>query len=102
MKEIVIPIPTDVSTQLTDRVKGRMAEHYGGFTVTQADGGWKAPNGELVTEPVQVLTTVADESDTPAESFGRATAKHVAAESDETEVMWFVRHVAAGGFESGD
>lgn len=102
MYEIVIPIPTDVSNRLTDRVKGRMAEHFGGFTVQEASGGWVSPNGETVTEPVEVLTTVASESDVNPEAFGRATARHVASESDETEVMWFVRQVAAGGFESGD
>lgn len=99
MKEIVIPIPTAVSERITDRVKGRMAEHYGGFTATDGKGGWVSPNGETITEPVEVLTTVADESDTPAEPFARATARHVSEESDETTVMWFVRQIAAGGFE---
>jgi len=94
-------MPCGIDNELTDRVKRRAAEHYGGFTVANADGGWKAPNGELVTEPVEVLTVLADDSaETPPESFARATAKHLARESDETEVMWFVRQVAAMGFES--
>ncbi len=103
MYEIIIPMPTAMSDRLTDRVKRRAADHFGGFTVQEANGGWVAPNGELVTEPVEVLTVVAtDESETPAEPFARATAKHLASESDETEVMWFIRQVEAAGFESGD
>lgn len=101
MHEIVIPIPTEVDVQVRERVRNRMAETYGGFTAHVAEGGWKAPDGQLITEKVDVVTAVADETaDISPDEFARATARHVARESDESEVMWFVRPVAAMGFES--
>jgi hypothetical protein len=101
MQEIVIPLPTGIDSDLTDRVKRRAVEHFGGFTTHRAEGGWKSPDGDVITENVEVLTVVADESDeTPAESWAKATARHVASESDESAVMWFVRQIAAGGMES--
>lgn len=100
MKEIVIPMPTALNDKLTDRIKRRAAEHFGGFTVLEGQGGWLNPNGVRVDEPVDILTTVVgEENDTSAEAFAKATAKHLAAESDETEVMWYVREITAWGFE---
>lgn len=98
MKEIVLPIPTAVEDRVTTRVKRRAAKEFGGYTTHRATGGWVAPNGATVTEAVTVLTVVANDDE--AEPFARATARHVANESDETEVMWFIRTVAAHGFES--
>jgi len=101
MYELVIPIPTAVSETVRNRVKRRMAERFGGFTATTADGGWLAPDGQVVAERVEVITAVADETaEMSASAFGRATANHVARETDESEVLWFVRDVADGGFES--
>lgn len=103
MYEIVIPLPKGIDDRLTDRVKARAAKEFGGFTTTDAQGGWVAPNGETVTEPVTVLTVVADRTDPTdgptAETWAKVTARHVSEESDETTVMWFVRQITAGGFE---
>lgn len=111
MQQIVIPIPTEVDVQVRERVRNRMAETYGGFTAHVAEGGWKAPDGQLITEKVDVITAVAEGGETvntvagespeiAPEPFARATARHVARESDQTEVMWFVRPITACGFES--
>ena len=103
MKEIVIPLPEGIDSSITDRVKRLAAEHWGGFTEMPAAGGWESPNGEIITEPVNVLTVVAsDEHDrdgTTPEQWARTTARVVAKESDESQVLWFVRQLAAGGFE---
>lgn len=102
MKEIVIPLPTGIDTQITDRVKRLAGRHWGGFTVVEAQGGWVSPNGETITEPVEVLTVLAEdkhEDGTTPEQWARTMAKCVSDDSDEDVVMWFVRQVAAGGFE---
>ena len=101
MHEIVIPIPTAVSEQVRNRVKHRMADTYGGWTAYLAEGGWTAPNGEKITEDVEVITAADNgESDVKPAAFARATASHVADETDEDVVMWFVRPITDMGFES--
>jgi hypothetical protein len=105
MREIVIPLPTAVDDSITERVKRLASRHWGGWTAQEATGGWQGPDGETVTEPVEVLTVVADgphEDGTEPQQWARVMAKQVAKESDETEVLWFVRRLAAGGTESGE
>jgi hypothetical protein len=105
MREIVIPLPTAVDDSITERVKRLAARHWGGWTAQEATGGWQGPDGETVTEPVEVITVVADgphEDGTTPEQWARVMAEQVAKESDETEVLWFVRRLAAGGTESGE
>ena len=102
MKEIVLPLPDGIDSQITDRVKRLATEHWGGFTETNAKGGWESPNGEVITEPVNLLTVLAEnehEDGTTPKQWAETMARVVSEESDEESVMWFVRQIHAGGFE---
>jgi hypothetical protein len=106
MKEIVLPLPTEMDSQEVNTAKRLASEHWGGFTATEASGGWKAPDGSVVTEPVEVLTIVADDSheedETTPKQWAQTVAKCLARNTAQEEVMWFIRHIHAGGFETGD
>jgi hypothetical protein len=103
MKEIVIPVPTNVGQNERETVKNRMAETYGGHTTYMARGGWHAPDGRLIGEEVEVITCLADERDGhPPRAFAEANANWLARNTDEDSVLWFVRQIANHGFESVD
>jgi hypothetical protein len=95
MHKARIYLPTDVSDDITSTVKSHVADKHGGFTVLTGQGGWKAPNGDTITEQVEVLEVVGMK---PQEA--QSTADWVALHSDETEVMWESQQVQAG-FEDG-
>lgn len=101
-QEIVIALPKAIDDKLLERVTSNAAEQFGGYTIIEASGGWVSPNGEIIQEPVNLLTIVTedldDETITP-KSWARGTARHVRKESSETSVLWFIRNIVAGGFE---
>lgn len=72
-----------------DVLKGRAADHYGGFTTYQAMGGWKNGNGDLIEEKVTILEVVIGENpDVEPETFGKVNARWILTATDETAVMF--------------
>jgi len=96
MHKARIYLPTGVPNDITETVKSHVADVHGGFTVLQGRGGWTSPNGDTITESVEVLEVVGMK---PAQA--RSTANWVARHSDETEVMWEIQEVECG-FETGE
>jgi hypothetical protein len=43
-------------------IKRDLCEHFGGYTVTEGQGGWINGDGELIAEPVAVYQVAYDES----------------------------------------
>lgn len=90
---IRIYIPTAVEAKVSDAVKKRAADAFGGFTTFDASGGWTDDDGNLITEQVEVI-----EVENASENWAKSTASWVAKKTDETEVMW--QHIdSQAGFE---
>jgi hypothetical protein len=89
-----ILIPTAVSDEVTDTVKTRAADKFGGFTTHVADGGWLNPDGDLVEETVEVVEVTGG-----TQGFAEGSASFVANHSDETCVMWRMER-GTYGFQS--
>jgi hypothetical protein len=104
MKEILIPMPHGMNDKAKRRVQERAAEDWGGFTLIPMSGGWKAPDGRIVTEPGDMLTVAADpeSSEISPESWAKISAQHLAKETDETEVMYMVRPLEKMGFVTAE
>jgi len=47
--------------ELLNLASRRVAETFGGYTLTRGSGGWIAPNGELVEESSVVFSVVTEE-----------------------------------------
>lgn len=95
--KVVIMLPEGVPSDVRDTVLKRLADEFGGFTLTESRGGWVSPDGELITERVTQVEAVRmhDEAKS-AESVAKSTAEWVRKETNEHSVMWEVRQVNAG------
>lgn len=61
-----------------------MAEGFGGYTVTDGQGGWIDNQGHLVEEDVKIVTVAYDDySDPNADMFLLNSARQVAADLDQ-------------------
>lgn len=99
-EKVVLYVPQDVENDLANTVRRRLADEYGGFTEKTAKGGWVNPDtGELVTESVRLIETVAD-GGKDAKTFAKSTARWLQEKSGEHTVMWETQQVGAG-FEDG-
>ncbi|HOH31362.1 MAG TPA: hypothetical protein PLC40_16910 [Candidatus Hydrogenedentes bacterium] len=49
------PLPDDKRQEIVDEAKKRMSTWFGGFTVTEARGGWILESGQLAEEPVSII-----------------------------------------------
>jgi hypothetical protein len=76
-------VPHAVSDEIRAELRRKMCERYGGFTSVDGAGGWKAPNGDIIAEPVAVHEVAGA---TPAAAADMAA--FVAERSDEDCVMW--------------
>lgn len=95
--KVVLMLPEGVPQDVMDTVFKRLADAYGGFTITESRGGWVNPDGELITERVtQVESVRMSEDDPSANSVAQSTAEWVRQKSDEHSVMWEVRQVDVG------
>lgn len=71
-QHIQIFVPSTINTDkvadlnlicgVQDAIKRSFSANFGGFTAYNAQGGYVANNGMLVCEPVQVITSVTDDS----------------------------------------
>ena len=68
---IYVPSTSDVSSQISkdelnsrvEEVKEFVSNHFGGYTETQADGGYKSDSGDVVEEDVVKVSVFAKEKD---------------------------------------
>lgn len=91
MTQATIMLPTGIDSKVKSAVLKRAADEFGGFTITETNGGWVNPNGELITEPVNKVEVAG-----AGETWAKSTAQWVAKKTDETEVMWQVTEVSTG------
>lgn len=96
MKRATIIVPTDADNadSAIDSIRKVFAERHGGATVVRdADGDWVDKNGDVVSEPVALVFTVADQI--PDDVVER-TARNVKKITNEDAVLWIVDDVDAG------
>jgi hypothetical protein len=91
-----IYMPKGMDDSVVQAAKNHFADEFGGYTVIDGRGGWKSPDGQLITEDTEVVE-VAGMDETRAKS----TANWLANRTDETEVMYQTVESAVG-FASGD
>lgn len=92
MKEIRIYVPDAVPAEVARMVKTELAECYGGFTATPAQGGWIDADGQLIEEAVTVISAVGRDADLhPSDSMdvhARELAALVRDRAGEDAVLW--------------
>jgi hypothetical protein len=54
-------ISAEFRADLLVKVQVAFSQEFGGFTITEAVGGWVSANGQLVTEQVTIVSSSADE-----------------------------------------
>lgn len=67
-------------------VQRRAAEAAGGFTMTRGEGGWMNDDGEIVTEPVRVISVTFD-NPADAREWAHHVAKKVKRATSESMVL---------------
>lgn len=96
-EKVVVMLTEGVPSDVRDVVLKRLAEQFGGFTLTESRGGWVNPDGELITERVTQVESVRMSDDDPdAKAVAQSTAQWVQEKTDEHSVMWEVREVSGG------
>lgn len=96
-QKATIYVPTDVPTRRRDAIMARLADVYGGFTVSEARGGWVNPNGHLETERVTKVEAIRMDSDTPKASvIAQSCANWLQDHTSEDVVLWETEQVKAG------
>lgn len=92
MKEIRIYVPDAVPDAVARMVKEEIAECYGGFTATPAQGGWIDGDGALIEEPVTVISGLGRDADLhprdDMEAHARELAELVRDRAGEDAVLW--------------
>lgn len=66
--QIFVPSTTDIDKiasvdtvcKVQEAVKRSFSTNFGGYTAYRADGGYVADSGELICEPILVVTSVTD------------------------------------------
>lgn len=74
-------------------IRGELATLFGGFTETQAIGGWVNPEGRMVMEPSARWIALAD---TITEETARRVALEVGRVLNQAAVVWELETIAAG------
>lgn len=87
--EIRLYVPE--ATGKVEYVKRRMAQECGGFTAYHADGGWVNNDGELIEEPVTVISGLTGARPS-ARAFAQGLARELADTTDEEAVLWEITH----------
>lgn len=90
--EIRIYVPEIVPDEIARDVKHELAANYGGFTCYHADGGWIDDDGELIEEPVTVISAVADAPRDALTRHARDLAASVRDRAGEDAVLWQITH----------
>lgn len=92
MTRISVYLPKEASgyADASENIETRMCDAFGGFTAYDARGGWKAPDGDIVREPVTVYESFTDMKAHQAYQAAQAAAHAVATLTDETAVMYTV------------
>lgn len=96
-QKVVLTLPVTIPDAVRETVLSRLADQFGGFTLTESRGGWVNPDGELITERVvqaEAIRTAEDQPD--ARAVAQSTARWVQAKTDEETVMWEVTQTTAG------
>lgn len=75
-------------------IRSHLANVFGGYTETQATGGWINPNGRLVVEPSirWIVLTDADHAPDAVEDIARV----IGHELRQASVVWEREAIAAG------
>ena len=90
MKEarLIVPMQNNHGqslSQLALQVQKRLAETFGGFTLTEGYGGWISPTGKVHYEPVLVFDIAMDSKVSNIEALTSIAAK-VAKEAEQEAV----------------
>lgn len=74
-------------------IRARFASTFGGYTETDATGGWIAPDGRLVVEPAKRWTLLTDADAADAYALGEAAARMVGRGLNQASVVLEVEPV---------
>lgn len=86
MSRATIYVPKAVDDDVLDRVIGRLCDRFGGCTVRDAEGHWRAPDGDVVSEPVAEITCLSSDTSALCDNVSWSIT-YVYAESDESAVL---------------
>lgn len=90
-----------LASELRASVEAAFARRFGGFTTTDATGGYLGKSGRVMLDPVWRVSIITDDPDA-AHAALRRFAKRIRHDLEQESVLWYGRPLSVCEFVASD